>query len=43
MNLEEKKLEDDDILIKPITTKGDLIKDKRLSEFGGKGLFFLAT
>ena len=32
-------LEDEDILIKPITTKGDLIKDKRLSEFGGKGLF----
>ena len=33
------ELDDEDILIKPITTKGDLIKDKRLSEFGGKGLF----
>ena len=33
------ELDDQDILIKPITTKGDLIKDKRLSEFGGKGLF----
>ena len=32
-------LEDEDILIKSITTRGDLIKDKRLSEFGGKGLF----
>ena len=37
--IENTELEDDDILIKPITTKGDLIKDKRLSEFGGKGLF----
>ena len=32
-------LDDGDIVIKPITTKGDLLKDKRLSEFGGKGLF----
>ena len=32
-------LQDEDIIIKPITTKGDLVKDKRLSEFGGKGLF----
>ena len=32
-------LKDEDIIIKPITTKGDLVKDKRLSEFGGKGLF----
>ena len=37
--IENTELEDDDILIKPITTKGDLVKDKRLSEFGGKGLF----
>ncbi len=32
-------LKDEDIVIKTITTKGDLVKDKRLSEFGGKGLF----
>ncbi len=32
-------LKDEDIIIKPIITKGDLVKDKRLSEFGGKGLF----
>ena len=37
--IENTELEVEDILIKPITTKGDLIKDKRLSEFGGKGLF----
>ena len=37
--IENTELEDGDILVKPITTKGDLIKDKRLSEFGGKGLF----
>ena len=30
---------DEDIVIKTITTKGDQIKDERLSEFGGKGLF----
>ena len=29
----------DDILIKPITTKGDEVQDTRLSEIGGKGLF----
>ena len=28
-----------DIIIKEITTKGDQLKDVRLSEFGGKGLF----
>ena len=28
-----------DIVIKKITTKGDQVKDVRLSEFGGKGLF----
>tara|TARA_Y100001970_G_scaffold55315_1_gene70063 strand:+ start:2063 stop:2980 length:918 start_codon:yes stop_codon:yes gene_type:complete len=30
---------DDEILIKSITTDGDQVKDVRLSEFGGKGLF----
>ncbi len=30
---------DVNIVIKTITTKGDKIKDARLSEFGGKGLF----
>ena len=30
---------EEDIAIKTITTKGDQIKDARLSEFGGKGLF----
>ena len=28
-----------DIVIKKITTKGDQVRDRRLSEFGGKGLF----
>jgi len=32
-------LSDEDIVIKSITTKGDQVKDVRLSEFGGKGLF----
>jgi len=32
-------LSDEDIVIKPISTKGDQVKDQRLSEFGGKGLF----
>ena len=32
-------LSDDEILIKSITTDGDQVKDVRLSEFGGKGLF----
>ncbi len=32
-------LSDKDIIIKTITTKGDQVKDTRLSEFGGKGLF----
>jgi hydroxymethylbilane synthase len=32
-------LNDEDIVIKKITTKGDLIQDVRLSELGGKGLF----
>ena len=29
----------EDILIKKITTKGDTVKDQRLSDIGGKGLF----
>ena len=32
-------LSDDDVIIKSISTKGDQVKDQRLSEFGGKGLF----
>ena len=32
-------LSGEDIIIKPISTKGDQVKDQRLSEFGGKGLF----
>ena len=32
-------LNDDQIIIKSITTDGDQMKDVRLSEFGGKGLF----
>ena len=32
-------LNDEDVIIKEITTKGDQVQDKRLSEVGGKGLF----
>ena len=32
-------VKDEDIIIKEITTKGDQVKDMRLSEVGGKGLF----
>ena len=32
-------LSNDDIIIKKISTKGDQVKDARLSEIGGKGLF----
>ena len=32
-------LNNDDITIKEITTKGDQVQDQRLSEVGGKGLF----
>ena len=32
-------LNNEDIIIKPITTSGDQVKDVRLSEVGGKGLF----
>ena len=37
--LENTNLKEEDIVIKKITTKGDQIKDIRLSEIGGKGLF----
>ena len=37
--IENTNLDEKDILIKSITTKGDQIQDIRLSEFGGKGLF----
>ena len=36
------ELSNEDIVIKKITTKGDQVKDSRLSEFGGKGLFQVA-
>jgi len=37
--IENTNLVNDDILIKSITTKGDEVRDIRLSEVGGKGLF----
>ena len=37
--IENTDLGNEDILIKPITTKGDEVQDTRLSELGGKGLF----
>jgi hydroxymethylbilane synthase len=37
--IENTNLNDEDINIKEITTKGDQIQDIRLSEVGGKGLF----
>ena len=37
--VENTELNNDDISIKPITTKGDEVQDIRLSELGGKGLF----
>jgi hydroxymethylbilane synthase len=37
--IENTNINDDDILIKKITTKGDQVQDVRLSELGGKGLF----
>ena len=37
--IQNSNLNDGDIIIKTITTKGDQVKDTRLSEFGGKGLF----
>ena len=37
--LQNTNLNEEDVVIKKITTKGDQIKDIRLSEIGGKGLF----
>ena len=37
--IQNTNLNDEDILIKEITTKGDQVQDMRLSEVGGKGLF----
>jgi len=37
--IQNTNLNDEDIVIKKITTKGDQVKDVRLSELGGKGLF----
>jgi hydroxymethylbilane synthase len=37
--IQNTNLNDEDILIKEITTEGDQVKDVRLSEVGGKGLF----
>ena len=37
--IQNTNLSDNDIVIKKVTTKGDQVKDTRLSEFGGKGLF----
>ena len=37
--IQNTELKEKDIIIEIITTKGDQIKDGRLSEFGGKGLF----
>ena len=37
--LQNTKIKKEDIIIKEITTKGDQVQDRRLSEVGGKGLF----
>jgi hydroxymethylbilane synthase len=37
--IKKTNLNDEDIIIKKITTKGDQVQDVRLSEVGGKGLF----
>ena len=37
--IQNSNLGNEDIVIKTITTQGDQVKDLRLSEFGGKGLF----
>jgi hydroxymethylbilane synthase len=37
--IQNTNLNDEEVIIKEITTKGDLIQDQRLSEVGGKGLF----
>ena len=37
--IENTELNNEDVLIKSITTEGDEVQDVRLSELGGKGLF----
>ena len=37
--IEKTNFNDEDIVIKKITTKGDQVQNVRLSEMGGKGLF----
>ena len=37
--IQNTNLNDEDVVIKEITTKGDQVQDVRLSEVGGKGLF----
>ena len=37
--IQNSNLNDEDVIIKEITTKGDQVQDLRLSEVGGKGLF----
>ena len=37
--IEKTDLGNEDIIIKPLITKGDQVQDTRLSEVGGKGLF----
>ena len=37
--IQNSNLGNEDVIIKEITTKGDQLKNVRLSEFGGKGLF----
>ena len=37
--IQKTNLNDEDITIKEITTKGDQVQNARLSEVGGKGLF----
>ena len=37
--IQNSDLKDQDIIIKKISTKGDQVKDSRISELGGKGLF----
>ena len=37
--IQNTNLNDEDVIIKEITTKGDQVQDARLSEVGGKGLF----
>ena len=37
--IQNSNLNNEDIIVKAITTKGDQVQDIRLSEVGGKGLF----